>query len=128
MVKVVKKCYDAILKEVIFVGTNISTPFGSDAQEELEVYAGHRTRQHRKVFFVKQVVDVKLNGEIGKRKEQVFFDGNVAHKIGGQFACEGDIVARHGVSFAVITPFIQKREGFVRYFSRYIGRILRHIR
>lgn len=43
-------------------------PFWSDAKEELEVDAWHWARKNRKIFFVEEIVYIKLNIDIRPRK------------------------------------------------------------
>ena len=58
-------------------------PLWSDADEELEVDTRHRSRKHREVLLVKEVVDSAFEREFCPTERQYLFERDVAHKVVG---------------------------------------------
>ncbi len=87
----------------------VSPPFRRDADEKLEVDAGHGARQHRKIVFVEEVVDGQFQLNVDRLERQAFFKRYIAHEVARQMTGEGVIVARHGEPFRIIGPLLQER-------------------
>ena len=97
------------LWEILFITLGYWLPFRCYSDKYLKVDTWHRSRQYRKIFFVKKIVDCSFERYISPFERDFFFQSYVAHKILWQLSCECDIVRRHCISLWIIAPFIEKR-------------------
>lgn len=89
-------------------------PAGLDVEEYLEVHARHRTREHRLVLLVQQILDRKFHREVRPTEREELFQRSVAHVVGGDARDIREfVVVRGGEPFAVIAPFIDQTPRFV---------------
>ena len=81
-------------------------PLGAYADEEFGVHARHGTPEHREILFVEEVVDGGFQRQVRPCERKSLLDRDVAHVVGGEISRQGRVVARHGVTLAVIAPLI----------------------
>ena len=84
-------------------------PARPDVEEEFVIQARHRTRKHRFVLLVEEIVDHPLDREVGPSQRKGLFERNVTHEIGFHAAdLRLHAVVRRGEAFAVITPLVNE--------------------
>ena len=84
-------------------------PARPDIEEEFVIQARHRTRKHRFVLLVEEIVDHPLDREVGPSQRKGLFERNVTHEIGFHAAdLRLHAVVRRGEAFAVITPLVNE--------------------
>ena len=101
--------------------------FRGNADEKLEVDAGHGAGQHREVVLVEKVVDGEFQLDVHRFEKQPFLQRDVAHEILGQVSGERVVVARHGEAFRIVGPLVEEAPCFPREPPRERGGMLRHV-
>ena len=102
-------------------------PFGLYADEEFGVHARHGPGEHREVLLVEKVVDRAFERQVRPPERETLFEREVAHQIGRKASGERDVVARHGVAFAVIAELIEQAPAAPGEPSGRRGRIFRFV-
>ena len=87
-------------------GRSLFFPNWCNTHKELKVDTWHWATENGEIFFVEKVVDSAFERPLCPRTMDLFFESYVAHIVFWQTTSESDIVARHSVTFALVTPFV----------------------
>ena len=103
-------------------------PFRSEGEQELEVDAGHGTRHHGEIFFVKEVVDDEFGGEIEGTPPEEALERKGVHVVSREIAREGFLTGSLSVTAGVVEPFVMKGPVMPREAEVGAGRHAGHVR